>query len=479
MSATIPSPHDGSLHPGEEVDGKPRHTHNSEGNLIHPSQEGRANFHRWFSASPLTDEHGRPKVLYHGSTSDFHTFSGGEFGFHLADNPHAAGLYGEPRKLYLNAKKPFHIEKDLGDWKPETLLRWLSSRTYKGPGTGIPQHEQDSTLRQVRTLRKKHGADLQRDPGEDPRQRQALYAVGKPVRDLFEKHGYDSISYRNEGEGGTSYIAFHPHQIKAAEGNSGGFSRESPHVQEAQDFLRRADAFLQEARKPYEEEPYPPEGSPHHVQRAWAERIAGDRSRRLHRKHDPEQVSRMPDEELKAHLRALTVSLLYRGSGLRPKEKATLQTMQKQWPHGPKDLEEFRDHIEQEHGVTVRKDGLASFETITPHTKKIIGDLPVVVYHHTSSRIARTAREEGLQHGLANINRGNHESSGVYVTTEHSGPAAEMYRSRAAAHHGGHPVTLSVKTHLRHLSPDPDDADLVSVARRQFVLPEVKPEDLL
>jgi hypothetical protein len=250
MSATIPSPHDGSLHPGEEVDGKPRHTHNSEGNLIHPSQEGRANFHRWFSASPLTDEHGRPKVLYHGSTSDFHTFSGGEFGFHLADNPHAAELYGEPRKLYLNAKKPFHIGKDLGDWKPETLLKWLSSKTYKGPGTGISQHEQAGVLRQVKSLRKQHADNLQRDPGEDPRQRQALYAVGKPVRDLFEKHGYDSVSYRNEGEGGTSYIAFHPHQIKAAEGNSGSFSRGSPHVQEARDFLRRADAFLQESRKP-------------------------------------------------------------------------------------------------------------------------------------------------------------------------------------------------------------------------------------
>lgn len=210
-----------------ESEGAP--THNSEGNLIHPDPSARGAFHRWFSGSKIADEHGRPHVVYHGSVNDFTTFTAGESGFHFGHQD-AAGLYGEPRPFYLKIHKPFHINRDLGDWKPEDLLRHLVSREYKGPGTGVSEEDEARTLRQVKQLRKKHKAALA-DEGAGHEERKARYAIAKPVRDLFEKHGYDGISYRNEGEGGTSYIAFHPEQIKSADRNSGAFSPLDPDTQ--------------------------------------------------------------------------------------------------------------------------------------------------------------------------------------------------------------------------------------------------------
>lgn len=44
------------------VDGKQRPTRNSEGQLIHPTEEGIRNFWRWFGSSRVVDEQGRPLV---------------------------------------------------------------------------------------------------------------------------------------------------------------------------------------------------------------------------------------------------------------------------------------------------------------------------------------------------------------------------------------------------------------------------------
>ncbi len=56
-----------SSHPMIDVDGEMKHRHNSEGQPIHHTDEGIKNFHRWFGDSDSVDEHGRPKVLYHGT----------------------------------------------------------------------------------------------------------------------------------------------------------------------------------------------------------------------------------------------------------------------------------------------------------------------------------------------------------------------------------------------------------------------------
>ncbi|MBP7484959.1 MAG: hypothetical protein KA781_06595, partial [Aquabacterium sp.] len=50
------------------IDGKDRPTTNSNGQPIHPTEEGVRNFWRWFADSRVVDEQGRPLVVYHGST---------------------------------------------------------------------------------------------------------------------------------------------------------------------------------------------------------------------------------------------------------------------------------------------------------------------------------------------------------------------------------------------------------------------------
>jgi len=52
-----------------------------------------------------------------------------------------------------------------------------------------------------------------------------------------------------------------------------------------------------------------------------------------------------------------------------------------------------------------------------------------------------------------------------------------LYHSRARNGHGGDEVTLGIKTYLRDLQPDPDDADISSGAV-QFILPYVAPQDI-
>lgn len=56
------------------VDGLERPTLNSQGQLIHPDLEGLANFWRWFSDSDVTDQEGRPLVLFHGTNAEFNAF---------------------------------------------------------------------------------------------------------------------------------------------------------------------------------------------------------------------------------------------------------------------------------------------------------------------------------------------------------------------------------------------------------------------
>lgn len=218
-------------HPMIDVDGAQKHRHNSEGRPIHHTDDGIRNFHRWFGDSAVVDQHGRPKVMYHGSTEHFTNFDAGEFGFHVGDAS-AAEMFGDTKRLYVAAKNPFLIQKDLGDWKPEVLLSWLRARTYKGPGTGVSEQEGAAARKATARLRKNNASALDND--SDMRaQRKALYAIGEPVRALFEKRGYDAIKYTNEGEGGDSYIALRPHQLKSADLNSGQFSARSPHIGEA------------------------------------------------------------------------------------------------------------------------------------------------------------------------------------------------------------------------------------------------------
>lgn len=136
------------------------------------------------------------------------------------------------------------------------------------------------------------------------------------------------------------------------------------------------------------------------------------------------------------------------------------------------------DFLDEKHSIRVRPDGLIDFHTADSDTEHAIGDNPVIVYHHTSDALDRRIRKEGLKVGKKAANPYQNSRSGVYLTTESSGPAVGGYIDNAIQTHGGNPKTWGVKTTLRDLIPDPDDADIRS-GLTQFYLPHVSPDDLV
>lgn len=167
----------------------------------------------------------------------------------------------------------------------------------------------------------------------------------------------------------------------------------------------------------------------------------------------------------------------------------------------PLRVEYFNDWLREQHSVDVDEHGYVHFWKLSPEIEGLIGNLPVVVYHHTSSLVLDAVRKEGLRADAEQANPYLNSSSGVYVTTEQSGPAVDGYQRNALNSHreinqkkrqnykgrknfnpawddDGHGVSLAIKTTLSALVADPDDAD-ISSGTHQFVLPRVAPQDIV
>lgn len=132
------------------IDGKERPTLNSNGQPIHPTEEGVRNFWKWFGDSKVVDAKGRPLVVYHGTDSQFDTFDRSKagngpskFGFWFADDQGFTEMFGSnPMASYLEAGRLKEITK--GQWDTirgkhardgEWFANWekeLSSQGFKG-----------------------------------------------------------------------------------------------------------------------------------------------------------------------------------------------------------------------------------------------------------------------------------------------------------------------------------------------------------
>jgi hypothetical protein len=130
----------------------------------------------------------------------------------------------------------------------------------------------------------------------------------------------------------------------------------------------------------------------------------------------------------------------------------------------------IEDFLHSEEQVEIRDDGLLTFWMLTPIATRIISDLPVALFHFTSSKVARSIRATGLEGDRDPVN--GRVQAGVYLTTETSGKAIDGYRYRARAHHGGNPVVVTVKCYLNELERDPDDRGIQS-GKTQFIVPHV------
>lgn len=137
------------------------------------------------------------------------------------------------------------------------------------------------------------------------------------------------------------------------------------------------------------------------------------------------------------------------------------------------------DYLHDELSLDVESNGMITFWTLQVdgiNLRKIIGDLPVALYHFTSSRLVKSIREHGLEGDRPTVNY--RQEDGVYLTSETSGPPVEGYMKRAVTMHGGHPVKLVIKCYLSELMADPDDADINS-GQHQFMVGHVPPERIV
>ena len=148
------------------------------------------------------------------------------------------------------------------------------------------------------------------------------------------------------------------------------------------------------------------------------------------------------------------------------------------WKNEEDRLFYFDQWLENEQSINVQENGDVMFWQLTPLVERLIGDLPVLLYHHTAVGLLPKIKREGLRDDVKKSNPYENSGAGVYLTTESSGPAVNGYLQSAASRFSrGGGVTLIVRTHLDELEPDPDDAGLTS-GQFQFVLPYVPPSDI-
>lgn len=148
----------------------------------------------WFNGSQVTNPDGTPKVVFHGTTSNFTEFSN-EFigegdgnadwgdGFYFTDRAAAANNYAEGEggnvlPVYLNIKNPAN----------NAVMQSAEVQDALDDGMGFQE-----------------------------------------VKDVLAERGYDGIAITHK-DGAVEYVVFEPTQIKSATGNRGTFDPANPDI---------------------------------------------------------------------------------------------------------------------------------------------------------------------------------------------------------------------------------------------------------
>lgn len=190
-----------------EVDGVQRPTRNSNGQPIHPTEEGIRNFWRWFGDSKVADDQGRPLVVYHGTKGDVSSFDIKKAG---ASDP---GLVGRAFYFTPSGEQASSFAESgmygRGD-APNVMPVYLSLKN--------PAIIRDGVLPDGRSLRDVHPQGITKSSAAS-------------IRRELERQGYDGAVFYL-GDEPTQYVAFRPEQIKSATGNRGTFDPNSPNILE-------------------------------------------------------------------------------------------------------------------------------------------------------------------------------------------------------------------------------------------------------
>jgi len=164
------------------------------------------NFVNWFGNSKVTDASGKPLKVYHGASEDFDTFSNQKSktsdsteGFWMSSNPDEANEYsfskGEYKGIiiptYLNINSPYIVD--------------AKNKNYYDP------------------------------------------LLNKQAIEEAKKRKHDGVIIKNyspAGHKGDYYFVFHPHQIKSALANQGGFNPTNPNIKLSKQALKKGKEKL-------------------------------------------------------------------------------------------------------------------------------------------------------------------------------------------------------------------------------------------
>lgn len=239
-------------------------------------------FRRWFEGSVAVDRHGAPLVLYHGTRSpiDFVSFesgtvydergevvvtgscdSGAHLGPHFAEEAHVASNFAEGQAAHWD-KCRFVSDEDDGrrrragprvipvflsvrkvKWFPSDakMSRWILKHGYsrwieeeiqamleeEGGDTDDASAYESIGYRQAALGRLEDQSNIVDDSSIFE---EANAELGESARLALIERGYDAVRYKNDVEGGYSWVALKPGSVKSAIANSGAWDPESEDI---------------------------------------------------------------------------------------------------------------------------------------------------------------------------------------------------------------------------------------------------------
>ncbi len=187
-----------------DVDGVKRPTLNSNGQPIHPTEEGIRNFWRWFGDSKVVDKEGRPLVAYHGTDASFEEFRtklDKKFTTYARIKNEATGRY-EPEAISTPIKGAFFTDKYEG------------AKAYSDKGNVITAY-----------------LKLERPYSIDAEGEKDWIVSANIPNAIFHKN--DGLLVKNTYDGKFTmdqYVAFESNQIKSATDNTGTFAKEDARI---------------------------------------------------------------------------------------------------------------------------------------------------------------------------------------------------------------------------------------------------------
>ena len=226
-------------------------------------------FKDWFGKSKVVDDKGDPLIVSHGTTKKFDAFditkasrASNDVGYHFGTKKAAENRLedidhpthplhdrtGEPsiKDVYLKIENPIRLDENRGgSWFPEDILASIfdpENNWYKG--RSIDKDRVPTSFRSDLSKYLEEDADMMGGALKakvkgigtlrfDEMQSEWSHRPGvrhEWIKNYLNSKGHDGIVYGNKFEGGDSYIAFDPTQIKSATGNRGTFDPSDPNM---------------------------------------------------------------------------------------------------------------------------------------------------------------------------------------------------------------------------------------------------------